>query len=162
MKVLVQGVMQNGNRRVGYEWTAPECFCAVAVFVNEIKTWQQVQHILTYEWSGQTQFKNNRIRSSCNSLEQKKVWCLHWGDIRKLCSSPMCSPASNCQEKKYIRSFNNKKKKKKINRSFWQPFLLVSFLLCTREVTQAPCWMSLLARAPAVNSQLSWREDAAR
>lgn len=112
MKVLVQGVMQNGNRRVGYEWTAPECFCAVAVFVNEIKTWQQ--HILTYEWLGQTQFKNNRIRSSCNSLEQKKVWCLHWGDIRKLCSSPMCSPASNCQEKKYIRSFNNKKKKKKL------------------------------------------------
>lgn len=112
MKVVVQGVMQNGNRRVGYEWTAPECFCAVAVFVNEIKTWQQ--HILTYEWLGQTQFKNNRIRSSCNSLEQKKVWCLHWGDIRKLCSSPMCSPASNCQEKKYIRSFNNKKKKKKL------------------------------------------------
>jgi len=36
-------VFQNGNRRLGYEWTAPECFPAVAMFVNDIKNWQQTK-----------------------------------------------------------------------------------------------------------------------
>lgn len=49
VKVLVQGLLQNGNssfsfptERDGYEWAAPGFFCAVAAFVNEIKTWQKI------------------------------------------------------------------------------------------------------------------------
>lgn len=40
VKVLAQGLLQNRNSRDGYEWAVPGFFCAVAAFVNEIKTWQ--------------------------------------------------------------------------------------------------------------------------